>query len=424
VNAILARFRYASVLLAGVLLASCGGGGVAEPNVRQANLTANKLQLAVGVATFADGTQGLNVVSTFRQPNGLSATLVNTPSLSGPFVNSAPAGASCPGSSFVAGLVGRAYLAGFAELDQTFTVTGAAGSDAGTHTISGSPQVAPGNPVPCTSLGEGGGVFAYGLTLQNATVDQTTNVSPKYFYPQPLFAPGSQSPIPYVGGPPAYPNVRTGAYPSGFAGFPQGFLTFAVGAPPPGTYTLGVAVPAANALSASFSATGSITSATGLPAFGAAPTVTEDANGDGGLTVAFVAPAGVTESIVDIVDVGPSSGSSAPPNGAAPLYYTIVAHGSGAQVVTLPPTLGPVAPNGTASPSLLPGDDYTVTVIGANYPLFEAGPPGNLQPTPQIAGANGQADITFSPTGGNNTVTGYDRLRATRSIGRSRPMSR
>jgi hypothetical protein len=304
-------------------------------------------------------------------------------------------------------LVGRAYLAGFAELNGSFGPAGAAGSDAGTHTISGSPQTPPGNAVPCTSLGEGGGVFAYGITLQNATVDQTTNVSPQYFYPQPLFAPGLQSPIPYVGGPPAYPNVRTGEYPAGFAGYGQGFLTFAIGAPPPGTYTLNVLVPAANAGSANFTATGAISAPGGLPAFAAAPSVTEDANGDGGLTVAFTAPSGVTESVVDIVDIGPNAGSGLPPNGAAPIFYTLVAHGGGAQTVTLAPNLGPVAANGTGSPSLLPGDNYTVTVIGVNYPLFEAGPPGNSELSPTISGSNGQADITFSPTGGNRAVVGY-----------------
>ncbi|HEV2739010.1 MAG TPA: hypothetical protein VGU66_10565 [Candidatus Elarobacter sp.] len=381
----------------------------------QANLLVNTLQVAVGVATFADGSRGLNVVSTFRQPNGLSATLVNTPSLTGPFTVTAPAGGSCPGSSFIAGLIGRAYLAGFAELDGSFHPAGASGTDAGTHTISGSAQTAPGAAVPCTSLGEGGGVFAYGITLQNATVDQTANVSPKYFYPQPLFGLALQSANPYVGGPPAYPNVRTGTYPTGFVGFPQGFLTFALGPPPAGSYALNVLVPAANASSANFSAAAAISAPGGLPAFAAPPAVTEDANGGGGLTVAFTAPAGVTESVIDIVDLGPNAASGAPPNGAAPIYYTLIAHGGGPQVVTLPPNLGPVSANGTGSPSLLPGDDYVVTVIGTNYPLFEAGPPGNLQPSPTIAGSNGQADITFSPSAGNRTVVGYAaRARAAR----------
>jgi hypothetical protein len=396
-----------TILLACVGLAACGGGGAAEPTLTQANLLANKLQLAVGVATFADGSKGLNVVSTFRQPNGLSATLVNTPSLTGPFTVNAPVGSSCPGSSFLAGLVGRAYLAGFAELDGNFHPAGAAGADAGTHTISGSPQTPPGNTVPCSTLGEGGGVFAYGITLQNSTPDQTTNVGPNYFYPQPLYGLGLQSPLPYVGGPPAYPNVRTGTYPAGFLGYAQGFLTFAIGAPPAGTYTLNVLVPAANAGSANFAATAAIASSGGLAPFGAPPNVTEDANGDGGLTVSFTSPPGVTESVVDIVDIGPNAGSSLPPNGAAPIFYTILAQGSGAHVVTLPPNVGPVAPNGAASPSLLPGDNYVVTVIGVNYPLVEAGPPSNLQLSPTIAGSNGQADITISPPGGNRAVVGY-----------------
>lgn len=383
-----------------------GGGGVSEPPVTQANLSRNVLQLAVGVATFQNGLQGLNVVSTFRQPNGLSATLVNTPTLTGPFTNPAPPSQNCPGSSFVAGLVGRAYLAGFAQYSGSFSVVGAAGTDAGTHSISGSPQVAPANPVACTTLGEGGGVFAYGLALQNQTPDQTLNVGPAYFYPQPLLAPQLQSPLRYVGGPPAYPNTRTGTYPSGFVGYPQGFLTFAIGAPPTGMYTLNVVVPAANAASATFNAGATIAAPSGLPAFAARPTVTEDANGDGGLTVAFVAPPGVTESVVDIVDIGSNTAASGS-NPAAPIFYTVVAHGGGAQSVTLPPKLGPVAPNGTASPSIMPGDDYVIQVIGADYPLFEAGPPANTAATPTIAGANGQADITFAPIAGNQSQVGY-----------------
>ncbi|HEV3088958.1 MAG TPA: hypothetical protein VGX96_17225 [Candidatus Elarobacter sp.] len=406
-RAIPKRRRAVLLLAATAVLAGCGGGGgVAEPPVRQANLSTNTLQLAVGVATFPDGSQGLNVVSTFRQPGGLSATLVNTPTISGPFTNPAPASTSCPGSSFIAGLIGRAYLAGFAQYSGAFSVAGAAGTDAGTHTISGSPQVAPANPVACTSLGEGGGVFAYGLSLQNQTPDQTLNVGPAYWYPQPLFAPRLQSPVRYVGGPPAYPNVRTGTYPAGFVGYPQGFLTFAIGAPPAGSYSLNVLVPAANAASATFNASAAIAAPAGLPPFAAPPSVTEDPAAGGGLTVSFVAPAGVTESIVDIVDIGPNAAGSGS-NPAAPVFYTLVARGSGAQVVTLPPNLGPVAPNGSASPSILPGDNYVVSVIGADYPLFEAGPPANTAATPTISGANGQADLTFAPPNGNFSVAGY-----------------
>jgi hypothetical protein len=256
-------------------------------------------------------------------------------------------------------------------------------------------------------------VFAYGLSLQNQTPDQTLNTGPAYWYPQPLFAPALQAPIRYVGGPPAYPNVRTGTYPAGFVGYPQGFLTFAIGAPPAGAYTINVLVPAANAASATFNASATIAAPAGLPPFTARPIVTEDPAGSGGLTVSFVAPAGVTESIVDIVDIGPNAAATGS-NPAAPIFYTIVARGSGAQVVTLPPNLGPLAPNGTASPSILPGDNYVVSVVGADYPLVEAGPPANMSPTPVISGANGQADLTFAPPTGNFSVVGYSaRTRAT-----------
>ncbi|HEY4442000.1 MAG TPA: hypothetical protein VGN14_16190 [Candidatus Elarobacter sp.] len=406
--------RVPSVLLAlaALALAGCGGGGGAEPPITKANLAQNTLQFAAGVATFPDGSHGLNTVATFRQPNGLSATLVNTPTITGPFTNPAASSTSCPGSGFVIDLVGRAYLAGFAQFAGNFSVAGAAGVDAGTNRISGSQQVAPGTSVTCTSLGEGGGVFAYGLSLQNQTPDQTLNVGPAYFYPQPLFAPGLQAPIRYAGGPPAYPNVRTGTYPSGFVGYAQGFLTFAIGTPPAGTYSLNVLVPASNAASATFNASSTIANVAGLAPFGPPPAVVEDASGDGGLTVSFTAPAGVTESVVDIIDIGPNAAGSGS-NAGAPIFYTLVAHGAGPQTLTLPPNLGPVAPNGAASPSILPGDNYVVALIGANYPLVEAGPPANTSPTPAISGADGQADIVFAPPSGNFSPVGYaGRLRA------------
>ncbi len=393
--------------------AACSGGGNpgSGPPVTQPPLSPDKAQLGVGVATFSDGTLGLNVVATFRQPSGRSATLVNTPTITGPFIVNAPAAGptgGCPQSTYTTGLLGRAYLAGFAGDGTDYSAAGAAGVDAGTHTISGSPQTPPGNPVACTTLGEAGGVFAYGLSLQNQTTSQTANVGPQFFYNQPLYSTALQSAVPFLGGPPAYPNVQTGTYPAGFAGFSQGFLIFALGVPPAGTYSLDLLVPAANAPNTTFTASATLNSTAGLPAFPATPpNVTEDANGDGGLSVSFVAPTGVTENVVDIVDVGPNPMSTIAPRTSGPLFYTVLAKGSGPQTAVLPPNLGPVNPLGAGSPSIAVGDNYTISVIGADYPLFEAGPPANLSLTPTITGANNQADLTFAPITGNATVAGY-----------------
>jgi hypothetical protein len=42
------------------------------------------------------------------------------------------------------------------------------------------------------------------------------------------------------------------------------------------------------------------------------------------------------------------------------------------------------------------GDEYRFYAASFDYPMFEAGPPGNTQQKPAITGANGQADITTS----------------------------
>jgi len=42
-------------------------------------------------------------------------------------------------------------------------------------------------------------------------------------------------------------------------------------------------------------------------------------------------------------------------------------------------------------------DALVATVVGFDYPAFEAAPPANVSPKPVIVGANGQADLTQSP---------------------------
>jgi len=81
----------------GGILAGCGSGNSSlQPPFTPIDVAANStLQFAVGTANI-NGTPGLNTVVTFRnQKNGLAATLLNTPSITGPasFVNKAVAGA-------------------------------------------------------------------------------------------------------------------------------------------------------------------------------------------------------------------------------------------------------------------------------------------------------------------------------------------
>ena len=76
------------------LLAACAtNGGSQLPSVSQAPLATNKLQLAVGTANIGqDGTVGLNVVATLRQPSGTSAVLADKPTLAMPAGMLVPAG--------------------------------------------------------------------------------------------------------------------------------------------------------------------------------------------------------------------------------------------------------------------------------------------------------------------------------------------
>jgi len=341
-------------------LAGCTSGlsGV-EPAFKSVALTQNKLQDAVGVATLPVSTggtlQGLNVVATFRQPNGLSATLLNTPLLSGPFTVPAITGA------------------------------GGSGGDAGTSQISGSPQVLPGSTPASTTFGTAGGVFAYGFAPANST---TTGGASFAKYVEPFYSRGTGvSATAYIGGPPAYPQVRNGTFPAAFLGYPEGFTSFVM-TPGAGSYALSVGIQDANGTTTTIAApVATLGNLAGLGPM-TAPTVASK-DGSGGLTVAFTAPAGTTESLVNIVNVG------APGAGAVPIYYTVLVRGAGPQTATLPPNLGPVAA-GVASPSFTTGDGYSIRIVSVDYPAFEASPPGNLEQLPTLTGAAGQADISYA----------------------------
>lgn len=339
--------------LLGLAVSGCSSGanGI-EPPFTAINLNQNKLQLAVGVATYYNATgvvKGLNTVATFRQPNGLSGTLLNTPLLTGPF---------------------------------TVPAASSAGTDAGTNHLSGSPQALPGTTAVLTTFGQTGGVLAYGFAPENST---TSGAAQFGKYAQPFFdALDTKVKPKFIGGPPAYPNTQTPNYPSGFQGFPQGFTVFGL-TPMTGPYNLSVNIPSANNAGATITApTATLNNTVGLPAFAAKPAFTP--TGAGGGTVACAAPAGVTETIVDLRD------------STAGLYYTVVVQGGGAVAAVFPDNLGPQNSANPTSPTIATGDTYQVNCIGVNYAAFEAGPPNNVQQLPAIVGAGGQSDITISQT--------------------------
>jgi hypothetical protein len=391
-DTLFSKLRPVAALIGLGIVAGCtSGNGALEPGFTSANLNANKLQLAVGVATYQDGTTGLNTVTTFRQPDGLVGTLLNTPTLTGPFT--VPAGVPGTRSAATTTTFGTAICA--------------ANVDAGTNHITGSPQVTTlSSTAVCTTLGQAGGVTSYGIAPTNSTTASAPafllygdflDGSDGAIYGNPFYSNGTD----YIGdgagdentatgsgyaalrgGPPSYPNVRNGTYPTGFLGYTFGYTTFHL-TPVAGAYNLTLNIQAGDTANSSISApTATLSSTVGLPAYTAAPTFAED--GTGGGTASCTSPAGVTETVVELFDEKTDA------------YYTKVVSGGGLVSAGFTDALGP-APAPKTAATLNTGDAYEVVCIGADYPLYEAGPPNNLSQTPTIVGASGQADITFSP---------------------------
>ncbi len=360
-----------------VALGGCstsGNTGV-PPTQQTADLSQNKLQFAVGTANIA-GTLGLNTVVTYRQPNGQDGTLLNTPKITGPFTNTGTAAQ--------------------------------AGADAGTNTISGSPQPTVGTAASPSTFGSSGGAFAYGFQPDNSTTGGGVSFA-RYtlpFYPQ-TTAPATPTAT-YIGGPPAYPNVRDATYPAGFAGYPMGFTDFRL-TPGVGAYTLALTVPtgfdaAGKATSTTVTASGTLSTTAPLPLF-ATPTFTPATSGGaftGGGTIGVTVPTGVSEALIVLQD---TTGSCYPGSNGAPAYFTFLTKTSGAQTITVPPNLGPTFGPQTSTSTLCKGDSYRLYAVGFNYPAFESGPPNSSSPTPVISGANGQADITTSAIGTGKAPT-------------------
>lgn len=385
--------RAFGLALIATLLSACGtNGGSQLPTVSQAPLQSNKLQLAVGTARIGqDSTVGLNVVATLRQPSGASAVLANQPTLTLPAGMTVPSGMPGAYTGIVAGIGPNV--------------------DAGTNTISGSPQVPLNNASLVNStLGTFTGVFSYGFGPFNS--DQNTSSTGAYYIgvpnssggngfessiyansnsmvvaqnvgdvtqPLPFF---SSDPMDYVVGPPAVPFFNNGQFPVGFAGYSPGFTVFEL-APVAGSYGLNANVAATNASPITYKANATLASTAALGPISVS--FTSDANQDGGGTGSVNVPAGVTETEVFIWDANSN------------LYFTVgPLTGTGVVNYTFPNNLGPCTTT-CPQPSMAAGDTILVSAVGYDYPAFEAGPPGNKSITPAITGSNGQADLTMSP---------------------------
>jgi hypothetical protein len=437
--------------LSGLLAGCSGGGSRGIPPITSVNpLSSGKLQFAVGTANLYGTATGLNVVSTYRQGNGLSNVLVDTPTITGPFTLPAAAAAgggldaysTLPDGPSVEEVAVGGEITGTAQTvhlgtpacDQTTPCT-VPNANGGTTTV------APNT----SSFGQAGGVFTNGLAPANSTTQgvATSNVP----YMEPLYDTTSGNAFTPFGGPPAFPGdsnglgLRDGLFNlgAGVLGIPLGISTFAGVTPAAGSYTLSLQVP--TGFSGSTPTFGKATASATLGSTALLGTITAPAlvlDGNGGGTFAVAAlPAGVTEELVEIVDTGVAGGGAScqgaigASQGAGPVYYTILVAAPG--TYTLPDTIGPnttitsgvgvitpspsictVAQNTAAAGAASVGDSFTVQAIGADYPLFESLFPNNKSQAPTIAGAGGQADITISAVTPPATSTSHQRRPAAR----------
>lgn len=363
--------------LALTVLAACTSGNAGiEPNVVSVNpATVGTLTFAVGTANIAGFGTGLNVVATFRQANGATAVLVDSPQIVGP-------------TGFVVPAVATA------------------GKDAGTNTINSTPQSLTANTA--STFGQAGGLFGNGFAPANISTFATANVPKASYsattavsssssssavagagsialgnaYAQPLY--GGVAKYAFIGGPPAFPQGRDGTYPAGFVGYLEDFTTFAA-APIAGAYTLNVNVPMATGSGQNFTASATLGSVVPAIATFVTPTFAPDGAGGGSLAVAL--PAGATSAMVNLIDLGPGACHGI----AGFVAYTATVTASGAAAI--PDMVGPPSAAGVASKSLCTGDAYVINAVAFDYAAFANDYPQSTAQNPTVSG---QADLSMS----------------------------
>jgi hypothetical protein len=417
---------------AGFLLGGCGSSGNGSggiPPISSTNPASNgKLTFAVGTANI-EGTTALNVVTTFRSSDGLSASLVNTPTITGPFTfTEATAPTPAPNAA-----------------DPFSTIPGGPGAmDLAAGAITGTPQTVHVGLAPTafteSSFGQSGGVFSQSLSPGN---EQGSTGQAYSYVPYGIDAyettalAGDPGNTPF-GGPPAFDpdgdgmGLRDGLnlLGHGVLGIPEGFTAFSDVNVSAGTYTMSLSV--ATGFSGSTPTFQTVTGKASLTNTAPLPTLSVAAlnftpDGSGG--AAFTVPAsyftdGVSEVYVQVIDTGDGSGNTncqgtlGATGGAGPVYYTVIATAAGSY--TLPDTDGPntnttggtsnltpsesictAAANSTAtSGSVTVGDTYEVIVYGTDYDMYGYSFIKAKSPPPQVASFNGgQADITVSAPG-------------------------
>jgi hypothetical protein len=433
-------------------LAACTVGQTTAPTITTQNPgdpNFSKLQLAVGTANlYGSGSVGLNVVSTMRQPDGASATGVNTPTLSGPFAFTAAAAASAGGgladpytTLFDGGPSLPETLAASLAIEGTLQSVHPGTPNCDGVGVSPPFTTCPaGIPANTTTFGQSGGLFAMGIAPYNAVpfTGQAYSYAP---YPQPMYSTSHPVFLPW-GGPPAFDpdgngmGTRDGLVPLGsdsfnfpyFLGVGEGITVFDGVTVATGTYAvnaqIGYLSGSGQPVIVNISQTARLSSLAVLPSV-TAPLVTPTANGSA--TFSVILPAGVTQAYVQIVDYGPAAGPLSAGGGGpltaancqmargtsfAPVYYTVLVTSSGS--FKLGPLHGPNSVNNgslTPSPSICTaaqnnaagqtnaGDNFTVQMMGFDYPIYQAALSLTQATTPQapsIFGPGGQSDITIS----------------------------
>ncbi|MBV9646213.1 MAG: hypothetical protein JO043_01975 [Candidatus Eremiobacteraeota bacterium] len=427
--------RGASVGVAALIAFGCSTAQVGRlPTVTQVSVSSDTLQLSVGTATLAQQSGapyvGLNVVATFRQPNGQPATVANTPSLSGPADFSGGL-AGVPKNS-IYGLTPQQVMQAslwlnlipqFGPLAQTIdgslftSLVGVYGDGfAPVNIVAQQPNmtVLPRIPTVANCFGIvpqqdvptiGSGVYAFNAVRYSGLLLPLFGGIPTVIGCEPHIT--TLVATHYYGGPPAWPSPQGYGNPVGFPGFPLGFTDFAT-PPASGAYALSVAVPA-NADGTSYT---SVNASAQLPASAVAhplpqmPQPVLRIQPDGSAFVDVSVPSGIAETIVLASTTrcdGVQSTNSAIPD----QQYGIVVKRPGRSSLFFKNDLGPPDAHGTPLHTFCTAADtqkygtvsaaYSLTAVGFDYPAYEASYPQSKTASPAITngdGHHGTADLT------------------------------
>ena len=362
-------------------LAACSAGSTGPPSVRSVNPvdpSYSKLQASVGIVNLYGTAIGLNVVSTLRQPNGLTAVLVSTPTISGPF--------TLPAAADPAQADGNGAL----------IAVGPTAAEVAANKITGSVQVAQGVTPATSTFGVSYGAFGNGLFPGNTfSTGKPASLAPGAI---PFYAGGANDANTFTpwGGPPAFQpdgdprGTRDGNFNGAIMGVSLGLAIFEGVTPGIGTYTLTATVPTGVTGTGVLSTTASIAGPSPLgPA--AAPTLTFA--GDGTASVSYVLPTNATGAYVEIVDAGGGACPSTQKGNSAPVYYTFWVTSSGASQVTNASSPG----SATASNAICSGDAVTAQLIAFDYNQYALQYNAKLGTSyPQTPALPAQADVSLS----------------------------